>query len=142
MNTDQSSNRSFFSKISTHYDALAMVNDTSKAFFLIGGLQILSSVLLGTYIGIFHAAANLVGAFAIRSRHSRVAAVVLLALSAATCVGFLLSYVGVTVVSGGSSVSIIFTLLGLWAGARATEATYKLHGSLAANVVLEEESGT
>lgn len=138
MNTDPSSNRAFFSKITTHYEALAMVEDASKAFFAIGGLQIFSALVLGAYFGVFHAVANLVGAVAIRRKHSRAAAVVLLVLAVTSLLGFFLSYVGVRVVSGGGSVRIIFSLLALWAGARATEATYKLHGSLAANAAPRE----
>lgn len=118
-----------------------MIEDTSKAFVVIGCLQIFCSLVLGAYFGMLQAAVNLVGAFAIRSKHSRLAAVLLLVLAVATLVGFLLSYVGVNVVSGGGSVSIIFSLLALWAGARATEATYRLHGSLAANVAPREQRG-
>lgn len=110
-----------------------MIEDTSKAFFLIGGLQIVSALALGAQFGAIHGAADIAGAFVIRRKHSRAAAVALLVLAVSTLMGFLLSYVGVHVVSVGGSVSITLSLLALWAGARATEATYKLRGSLAAN---------
>lgn len=131
MNTDPSSNRAFFSKIGTHYEALEMVGDTSKAFFVIGSIQIITSLVAGAHFGMVHALANLAGAVAVRYKHSRAAAVFLLVLAIATLAGFLLSYVGLHVITGGGSVAVIFALLALWAGSRATEATHKLRGSLA-----------
>lgn len=78
---------------------------------------------------------NVAGAYAIRKSHSRGAAVILLLLSIITFVLVALKFSGVHIPIIASGSSLIFALVGLWAGVRATEAAFKLHGSLSSNFV-------
>ena len=113
-----------FSKIENRDEALKMVRDTSAAFFFVAGLQAVLSYWVG-YGVLVDAAIYAIGGFFLRRFNSRAAAVVLLLLA--------LISAGVTVanktganIGGGNN--IILALIILWAGIRAVEATFKLHG--------------
>jgi hypothetical protein len=133
----EDSNRAFFSKLASHYDALAMIEDTAKAFLIIGCLTAVTAVFTNLY-GLIEAGVYLIGAVCIRRYWSRAAAAILLALSSlVTCLIFA-TLVGFRIDLGGGAASIIFALVGVWAGARALEATIKLRGSLAAGVTTDD----
>ena len=113
-----------FSKIENRDEALKMVRDTSAAFFFVAVLQAVLSYWVG-YGVLVDAAIYAIGGFFLRRFNSRAAAVVLLLLA--------LISAGVTVanktganIGGGNN--IILALIILWAGIRAVEATFKLHG--------------
>jgi hypothetical protein len=131
---DPSNNRSFLARLTSHYDALAMVEDTSKAFFLIAALQVISVLVSGVWLGLVDAAIKTGGGLLVRKNHSRVAAVMLLVLAVITLVAVALQLEGVTVPVHTGGGSLLFALICLWAGARAAEATFKLCGSLSASV--------
>ena len=113
-----------FSKIENREEALKMVRDTAMAFFFVAGLQAILSYWIGLGV-LVDAAIYAIGGFFLRRFNSRAAAVVLLLLA-------LLS-AGVTIANkaganlGGGN-NIILALIILWAGIRAVEATFKLHG--------------
>ncbi len=140
--TDPSDNQSFFSGLNSHYDALRMVKDTSNAFFLIAALQVVTMLLTGALLGGVDVAVNGIGGWVLRRQRSRAAAVVLLVFAVLTFVVVVLPWVGVNVPHQGGAASFIFALVGLWAGVRATEATFKLHGSLAQDAPKAAGSGT
>ncbi len=113
-----------FSKIENRDDALKMVKDTSLAFFFVAGLQAILSYWIGSGV-LIDAAVYAIGGFFLRRFNSRTAAVILLILA--------LLGAGVTIANkaganlGGGN-NIILALIILWAGIRAVEATFKLHG--------------
>lgn len=123
--------KAFFSKLTSHYDALQMVDDTAKAFFMLGGLAVLSA-LFSSWYGLVDAVIYAVGAFFLRRYRSRPAAWILLVYAAmmAFVTAARLSGAAFSADTGGASP--IFALVGLWAGIRAVEATTKLQGSLSA----------
>ena len=122
-----SGNRSFFAKLTTPYEALAMVQDTSKAFLIIGVLQLVTTLVSKQPWGLLDSGLNLIGGFALRKWHSRVVAVVLLVWSSLTLLGFFWADPAHRVGAAG----LLFALVGVWAGVRATETTFKLRTTLA-----------
>lgn len=134
---DSNTDRSFFGKLNSHYEALAMVKDTSNAFFIIAALQLLSALLASSLIGLLDPSLNFAGALVLRRTNSRVAATLLLLLASIATLIFLLGYTDIQFSAHTGSMALIFALVGLWAGVRATEATFKLHGSLSSNASLQ-----
>ena len=113
-----------FSKIENRDEALKMVKDAAMAFFFVAGLQAILSYWIGFDV-LVDAAIYAIGGVFLRRFNSRAAAVVLLLLA--------LLGAGVTIANkaganlGGGN-NIILALIILWAGIRAVEATFKLHG--------------
>ena len=122
--------RAFFSRLESHYDALFMVRDTANAFFVVAALQALTAAAARSPDMVPDVVMNAVGAFALRRWRSRAAAVVLLAMAMLT-LGLLLF--GLVNQGRIPPVALIVALLTGWAGVRATEATFKLRGSLSAD---------
>lgn len=116
-----------FSKLENRDDALKMVKDTSTAFFAVAALQAVLSYWIGLGV-LVDAAIFAVCGFFLRRFHSRSAAVVLLVLALLTAGVTIANKAGADV-GGGNNV--ILALVLLWAGIRATEATFKLHGRFA-----------
>lgn len=115
-------NKSFIAKIDTPFKALEIVRVVSKLLVFFGVLQMLGGIFLGTILGVIDAAINIVGAFFIYKFHSRVASVFILATALLVLLGTFASYFE------ASGVGLFVVLVEVWAGARVTEATYKLHG--------------
>lgn len=130
-----STDKSFFAPIRSHFDALEMVADTTKAFFAIAALQFLSALLTSNPVGFIDAAINCVCAAVVRRNHSRAAAAVLLATSVLTLLSAMAAATRLFNGMAVGSIGIFLALLGLWAGWRALEATVKLKGQLSANRV-------
>ncbi len=126
-----------FSKIENRDDALKMVKDTSLAFFFVAGLQAILSYWIGSGV-LIDAAVYAIGGFFLRRFNSRTAAVILLILA--------LLGAGVTIANkaganlGGGN-NIILALIILWAGIRAVEATFKLHGRFSSATAPEPTPG-
>lgn len=117
----------WFSKIENREDALKVIKDTATAFIAIAIIQAILSFFVGSSIMI-DAIVNMGGSFFLRRYNSRVAAVVLLVVAAiglgfavATLLGFKL----------GIESNILMAIIVLWAGIRAVESTFKLHGRFA-----------
>jgi len=127
----EENNKAFFSKLTSHYDALAMVKDTSIAFVMIGCLSLLTALFSSLY-GLVDAAIYLVGAFFLRRYQSQAGAWTLLAYAGLMACMVAGKLSGATFAANAGGASPIFALVGLWAGVRAVEATTKLKGSLSA----------
>lgn len=119
--------RSFFSKLDSHYAAVEMIRDASKALWIIAALQAISA-LMGDKIGLVDAALNAVCAFGIARFRSRVAAGIALVFALGTLI-----FAGYGMAAGGlvSGAGALIALFALWATARALEATVKIRGTLA-----------
>jgi hypothetical protein len=127
---EESNTRSFFSPLTSHFEALQMVRDTSGAFFMIAGLQLLGVMFTGEFLGLVEVGINTVGALCIRRANSRAAAVILLLTASLGLVAILVQLAGGMPALKPTGLNLLFALLGVWAGARATEATFKLRGAL------------
>jgi hypothetical protein len=103
------------SKIETKEQAIQIVRATSVFYFVVGGIQVLTGLALDPF-GLIDAAVFLGGGFALRQFNSRIAAVVMLVDG---CVGvfFLLAQGRIPILAA----------LAVWAGIRATDATFKLN---------------
>ncbi len=131
----------WFSKIGSRDDALIVIKNTSIIFFGLAGIQVLLTIflvgmradkltyspisqdyplnLLGTAIVIAVLAALL------RFKNSRIAAVLLLTVSV------FIFLTGLASPPGTSKGNLFFALVAIWAGARATLATFRLRGRFA-----------
>lgn len=127
----EENNKAFFSKLTSHYDALAMVKDTSTAFIMIGCVAVLTALFTSLY-GLVDAAVYLAGAFFLRRYESRAAAWTLLVYAGLMTCMVVGKLSGASFAAEAGGASPIFALVGLWAGTRAVEATTKLKGSLSA----------
>jgi len=137
--------KGMFSKIESREDALKVVKDTSLAFYCIAGLTAVLAFLLGLS-SLVDAVLFSVFAFLLRQFTSRVAAVVLVVLATG---GLIVT--GINRFGGGEGGNnLIVALILFWAGLRAVEATFKLHGRFAAvdlgdpqsTIPVEEETAT
>ncbi len=113
-----------FSKIESRDEALKMVKDTSRAFFFVAGLQAILSYWIGFGV-LVDAAIFAIGGFFLFRFNSRAAAVALLLLALLSAGVTIANKAGANI-GGGNN--IILALIILWAGIRAVEATFKLHG--------------
>ena len=101
-----------------------MLKDTSRALYVIAGLTCLGA-MFGSKLGLIDSGIYAVCAYFIGSHRSRVAA------------GFALFWAVLSLgalflqTPGMGSATLLFGLLGIWAGVRALEATVKIRGSLA-----------
>jgi uncharacterized membrane protein len=102
------------SKIETKEQAIQIVRTTSVFYFVVGGIQVLLA-LLNPYL-LIDAVIFIGGGIVLRQFNSRIAAVVMLIDA---CVGVLFSLLG-----GGFP---LLAALSVWAGVRATDATFKLN---------------
>jgi hypothetical protein len=127
--TEQKKKR-WFSKIESRADALKTVKDTSTAFFVLAALQAALSFILGFSI-LFDAVIYVVAGLFLRRSNSRVAALVLL-VSAVIGAGVTFANKAGADLGGGNN--IFLALIVLWAGIRAVEATFKLHGRFAVDL--------
>lgn len=104
-----------------------MTRVTAKVFAIIGVLQLLLALFTASIIRspavFFDCVVNLACAYCIYRFHSRIASLVALTLAALTLLFALVAGIG--------PIAILFSLLAVWGGARALEATVKLRGSLA-----------
>ncbi|QGW81135.1 hypothetical protein [Variovorax paradoxus] len=123
----EANKRSFFSKLDSHYAAVEMIGDASKALWIIAALQAISA-LMGDKIGLVDAALNAVCAFGIARFRSRVAAGIALVFALGTLI-----FAGYGMAAGGrvSGAGALIALFAVWATARALEATAKIRGTLA-----------
>jgi hypothetical protein len=126
----EANNRAFFSKLGSHFEACQMIKDASNALFTIAVLQAITALIQAQFLTWIDVGVNTMAAFLIRRYHSRAAAIMALGLAILTFALFMIAKVNGE--SPVGSTGLIFALLALWAGARATEATFKLHGSLSA----------
>ncbi|RTD96249.1 hypothetical protein EJO68_07900 [Variovorax atrisoli] len=119
--------KSFFSRLDSHYAAVEMIKDASKALWIVAALQAISA-LIGDKLGLMDAALNAVCAFGIARFRSRVAAGFALLLALGT-----LGFAGYRMAAGGgvSGAGALIAVFAVWASARALEATVKIRGSLA-----------
>lgn len=124
-------NKAFFSKLTSHVDALQMVDNTAKAFFLISGLSLLSALFVSVY-ALIDVATYAAGAYFLRRYRSRAAAWVLLAYAAVMAFLVVAEFFGAAFVAEKGRASPFLAVVGLWAGTRAVEAVTKLQGSLSA----------
>lgn len=118
---------SWFSKIESRDDALKVVKDTSTAFIAIAVLQAIISCFGGSSI-LIDAIINSGGAFFLRRFSSRTAAVVLLVVAV---LSFGITIANLLGAELGTGTNILMAIVVLWAGIRAVEATFKLHGRFA-----------
>lgn len=119
--------RGFFSRLDSHYAAVEMIRDASKALWIIAALQAISA-LIGDKLGLVDAALNAACAFGIARFHSRVAATIALVLALGTLI-----FAGYGMAAGGrvSGAGALIAAFAVWASARALEATVKIRGTLA-----------
>ena len=114
--------KGFFSKISSYYDALSIIKDTTKALYIIGTLQLITAVFIYmkdfSFLGFSDGIITLVCAYVIRRFHSRFAALISLV--------FALVMIGIAIIQHASGSAIFLSLIALWAASRALEATIKL----------------
>jgi cellulose synthase/poly-beta-1,6-N-acetylglucosamine synthase-like glycosyltransferase len=113
-----------FTPIVTGEDALKMVRDASLAFFFVAALQGLLGAFLFPAL-ITDAVIIAVLAGILMKWRSRVAAVLLLVVTAGGLTMTVLNRLGVTA-QGGKN--IILAIIMVVAAVRAVEATFKLHG--------------
>lgn len=113
-----------FSKIENRDEALKMVRDTSMAFFAVAGLQAVLSYWIGFGV-LADAAIFAIGGFFLLRFNSRTAAVVLLLLALLSA-GITIANKAGANIGGGNN--IILAVIIIWAGIRAVEASFKLHG--------------
>lgn len=127
MSEEKPKKKGMFAKIETKDDALKVIKDTSIGFFVVAGIQ----GGIGFFIApalIIDAVLMAVLAFILMKWKARTAAVILLVLASIMTITTFLNKAGV-ISEGGSN--IILALIVLWAGVRATEATFKLRGRFA-----------
>ena len=127
MSEPASKKKGFFSKIESRDDALKVVRDTSNTFFFIAVLQVALAYWIGLSM-LFDAVIYAVGGFFLRRSSSRTAAVVLLLLA---LFGAGVTFANRTGANLGGGNNIILAIVVLWAGVRAVEVTFKLHGRFA-----------
>lgn len=101
-----------------------MLRDTSKVFFLIAGLQAILSYWVGFGV-LVDASIFAIGAFFLLRFNNRAAAVVLFLLALLSTAVTIANRSGANL-GGGNN--IILAVIILWAGIRAVEAAFKLHG--------------
>ena len=134
----EQNNKAFFSRLTSHYDALTMVKDTASAFLMVGCLSVLTALFTSLY-GLVDAVIYISGAFILRRFNSQAAAWTLLVYAVLTALMVVARLTGATFAAGAGGASLIFALVSLWAGIRAVEATIKLKGSLSAMAPLAEK---
>lgn len=117
----------WFAKIETREDALKVIKDTSIGFFVVAGIHGAAGFFLTPAL-IIDAVLIAVLAFILMKWKVRTAAVILLILACIITISTILNKVSGT---SKSVSSIILSLCILWAGVRATEATFKLRGKFA-----------
>lgn len=115
---------SMLAKIESREDALKAVTDCGNAFFFLAALQGGIGAFIAPALIVDAAIIALCGYF-VRYKHSRIAAVVSLLLSMLVVVSTTLNVTGNKVGGGGN---LILALIFVAAAARATDATFKLHG--------------
>ena len=119
--------KGMFAPFANREAALKGVKDLSAAFYVIAGLQGL--------IGYFAAPALIIDAVilavlatALRLWNSRVAAILLLAMSSIMLITTVMSRMGVGDFGG---TNVFLALIVFWAAIKSTEAAFKLHGRFA-----------
>lgn len=121
MAEEKPKNRGFFSKIETRVDALQVIKEAAYTFYIVGGLQIIVSFIIG-FQTIIDGVLFIVFGFLLHWFNSRIAAVILLLLS-----GGGLAVTAINQFGGGPGGRNIFlALIVFWMSVRATQATFKL----------------
>lgn len=118
---------SWFAKIETKEDALKVIKNTSIGFFVVAGIHGVSGFFLTPALFI-DAVLIAVLAYILMQWKVRTAAVILLILACIITITTFLNRAGGI---SKSNSSILLALIILWAGVRATEATFKLRGKFA-----------
>jgi hypothetical protein len=121
-------------KIEDRADALKTIKESSYVFIFIAILQGAISFFVVPKMFI-DAALFLICALLLMWLKSRTVAIILLVISLAAAVVSVLIKIGGTTVSGSY---IIFTIIILIASAKATEATFKLHGKFKENGKIDD----
>jgi hypothetical protein len=130
--------RGLFSKIEDRDGAIKVVNETAGAFFGVAFIQAVVALFIG-YAGFVDALIYAVlGAILMRFK-SRVAAVILFLLAVVAAV---VTFANLTGAKLGGGHNILLSLIVLWAGIRAVEATFKLHGRFSAVTAKSEGSAS
>jgi hypothetical protein len=111
-------------KISTREVAIDFAKDCGGGLLILAALQAGLAYFIG-YSTLIDAAIYAVCGYFIRTKQSRVAAIVAFALALLSLVVTALNKMGYNL-GGGSN--ILLALIIAWACARAAEATFKLHG--------------
>ena len=128
--SDQKKWNSMFAKILNRDGAVKVARDCGAAFLLLAAIQAAASFLLG-FSMLLDAVLYAICGYFIRSKHSRVAAVIAL----------LLALIGLVVTAqnmvgqhrrGGSN--IVLALILAWTAVRSIDATFKIHGRFSTNV--------
>ena len=117
-----------FSKIEDRDGAIKVVTASASVFIVVAAIQAVVAFFVGYALLVDAVIYAVLGAILLRFK-SRVAAVILLLLAIVTA--------GVTVANAtgaklGGGHNIFLSLMVLWAGVRAVEATFKLRGRFAA----------
>jgi hypothetical protein len=113
----------WISKIETRDDALAVLNQGTLAFLFLGAFHIFPFLVRQNHVALVETTVVVVMALAVRQLHSRLAAMILFAVSCADAVGALASLFGVTYAAGSS---LVMAGLMLWVAVRTTQATAAL----------------
>ena len=113
----------WISEIETRDDALAVLNQGTLAFFFLGAVHIFPFLVRNSHLALLETMIVVVGAFALRQLHSRLAAVILLAVSCGDAVGALANMFGARF-AGGSS--LVLAGLMVWVAVRTMQAAAAL----------------
>lgn len=119
--------KGFFAPFASREEAMKGVKEYSAAFYVVAAIQGLVGYFVAPTL-IYDAVILAVLATALRLLQSRVAAILLLAMSTLILGATLMSLLGVEGMGGSN---IVLALIIFWAGVKATEATFKLHGRFA-----------
>ena len=117
--------KNMFAKIQSRENAISVAKETGTLFMVVAALQGILGLFLQRWLLLDAAIFALCGYF-IFSRHSRVAAVIALVISAAAAVSTFMNITGHNV-GGGSN--IFLALIVAIGGFRAVDATFKLNGA-------------
>jgi hypothetical protein len=121
--------KSLFAPFASREEALKGVKEYSAAFYVLAGIQGLIGYSVAPAL-IYDAVILAVLATALRLWQSRVAAILLLAMSTLILGTTVMSRLGIEGMGGSN---IFLALIAFWAGVKATEATVKIHGRFAEN---------
>jgi hypothetical protein len=135
---DQPHNIFSFSKIEDRDGAIKVVTASASVFIVVAAIQAVVAFFIG-YAGLVDAFIYAVlGAILMRFK-SRVVAVILFFLAIVATVVTVANAIGAKL---GGGTNIFLSLMILWAGVRAVEATFKLHGRFSAATVKSESSAS
>ncbi|MDR7134561.1 surface polysaccharide O-acyltransferase-like enzyme [Lysobacter niastensis] len=134
--SEEQKKSSWFGKIDGRDGAIELAKGCGTAFLVVAALQAALSFIIG-YSVLIDAALYAFCGYFIRNKHSRVAAVVALLLALIALVVTFINKAGQNL-GGGNNVFI--ALIVAWAGVRAVEATFKLHGKLSAQASVAERA--